>query len=340
MTLHRRLAEFWGRHRRLFWMLHSVWALATGVVVILLARERYAFVPWVVLFLALTWASTLLFGRQAKEDWAPTLGSEVTSYITRSLYQETLFFLLPFYAYSTVFGSPNVLFLGLLGGLAVLSCLDLVFDRWLRTRPVFGLVFFATVAFAAANLLIPILFDLAPRWATPLAAAVAVGTSLPLTLRGGDPAQRSHLSRGARFRIGAAGAAILAVALLVPSLVPPVPLRMKTVTFASQIDRASLAMTDTLGTSVPAGHLGNRIVVLAEVFAPGAVPARVQFEWRRDGMTLRTSRPVDIVAHESSFRVWDALTDQTAPLGPGRYEVILRTTRGRWFGRAVLHVTD
>jgi hypothetical protein len=321
-------------------MLHSVWALATGVAVIVLARERYGFVPWVVLFLGLTWASTLLFGRRAREDWAPGLGTEVTSYITRSLYQETLFFLLPFYAYSTVLGSPNVVFVGLLAGLGVLSCLDLVFDRWLRTRPVFGLVFFAAVAFAAINLLVPILLGVSPRLAMPLAAVVAVVTSLPLAFRGGDPGRRRKRSAWARARIGLAAAAILGVALLAPSIVPPVPLRMKTVTFATGIDPGSLALSDTLGETVSAARLSGRIIVLAEVFAPRVVPARVQFEWRRNGETLRTGRQVDIVAHESSFRVWDGLTDEATDLVPGTYEVILRTARGRWFGRAAIQVVD
>lgn len=59
-SLRARAARFWARHRTL----HSVWALATGLVVILFARERYGFGPWVVLFLVLTWASTLFFGRR------------------------------------------------------------------------------------------------------------------------------------------------------------------------------------------------------------------------------------------------------------------------------------
>lgn len=338
MTLHRRLADFWGRHRTLFWMIHSVWALATGVVVIVLARERYAFIPWVVLFLGLTWVSTLLFGRRAREDWTPSLGTEVTSYVTRSLYQETLFFLLPFYAYSTLIRSPNVIFLALLGGLAILSCLDLIFDRWLRTRPVFGLLFFASVAFAALNLLLPMLFGLAPRFATPLAALVAVGTSLPLAFRGGDPKHRLHRSVGARWRMGAAAAIILVVAILAPSLIPPVPLRMRSATFSSGIDRNSLVLADTLEGTVTRDRLSTRIVVLAEVFAPAVVPATVQMEWRHEGRTLRTSREVDIVAHEGDFRVWDALTEEAAPLEPGHYEVILRTAAGRWFGRAQITI--
>lgn len=333
MTFRERSAAFWGRHRTLFWMIHSGWALATGVVVVLLARERYSFVPWVVVFLGLTWLSTLLFGRNAKEEWTPTLGSEVTSYITRSLYQETLFFLLPFYAYSTVWRSPNVLFLVFLGGLAIFSCLDLIFDRWLRTRPVFGFVFFAVVAFAAVNLLIPLIFGIAPRYGTPLSAAIAVGTSIPLALR------TTGNTWGNRIRMGVAAAAILGLSVVAPALIPPVPLRMSDATFATSIDRETLELGGTLGAAAPASAVTDRIVILVEVFAPRVVPTRVHLDWRKDGVTVKSSREVEIVAHDSSFRVWDALLPDQAPLTPGRYEAVLRTAGGRWLGQAVLTLT-
>lgn len=332
MSLRRRAAAFWGRHRSLFWMVHSVWALATGIVVLLLARERYAFVPWIVVFLGATWLSTLFFGRGAREEWAPSLGSEVSSYLTRSLYQETLFFLLPFYAYSTVLRSPNVLFLALLGGLAILSCLDLLFDRWLRTRPVFGLVFFATVAFAAINLLLPILFSLPTTIATPIAALVAVGSSLPLAL-GGERRTRSQA-----LGLGAASAVILVVAIAIPSLVPPVPLRLQEATFASGIDPSSLTPSGIVRDGGSASALEGRLVLVAGVFAPASLPTRVRLEWRHEGRTVRTSREVDIVAHEAGFRVWDALTAEVTPLVPGEYEVVLRTADGRWFGRAAVRL--
>jgi hypothetical protein len=351
-----RLRAFWARHRVLFWTLHSLWALATGVVVIWLARERYGFVPWVVAFLAATWASTLFFGRAVPADGAdggdggdggeaadatdsraseaPPLRHEVTSYLTRTLYQETLFFLLPFYAYSTVVRSPNVVFPAVLVGLAILSCLDLVFDRWLRRSPVFGVLFFAVVAFAALNLLLPMVGGIPPRVGTPLAAALAVGSALPLVLR------HASLDSGAQLRAGTAGAVLLAVAILLPSLVPPVPLRMETSTFATDIDRESLELGGRFDGTAPVGRVGDRLVVLVEVFAPSSLPARVRLEWRREGELVRTSREVEIVAHGTGFRVWDGLRVEGGSVPPGRYVVVLETARGRIFGRTVFTVTE
>jgi Family of unknown function (DUF5924) len=334
LSLRQRADRLWGRHRTLILMVHTAWALAAGTVVVLLARERYHLVPWVVLFLVVVWSSTLYFGRAATSNAPerPGVAHEVASYVTRVLYQETLFFLLPFYAYSTVLGSPNVVFLAILGGLAVLSCIDLIFDRWLRTRPVFALLFFTFVAFAAVNLLLPLLVGLRPRFAAPAAALLAVGGAVPLAMR---PARKG---RGARLRLLAAAGVMLAVPLGLPSLIPPVPLRLDRATFSSGIERSTLTQTDTLVGHVVSADVGRTLIVVAEVFAPKAVPTNVRLEWWRDGQLVRLSREVGITAHAAGFRVWDSWHPADGPVPPGRYRVVLRTDAHRVFGIAKLTI--
>ncbi len=311
-----------------------MWAMASGTAVVVLARERYRLVPWVVLFLALTWGSALFFGRAtaALEAGPPGLVREVTSYITRVLYQETLFFLLPFYAYSTVPDSANVVFLGLLAGLAVLSCVDLLFDRWLRTRPVFALSFFALVAFAALNLLLPLLLGLRPRLAIPVAALTAAAGAGVLALR---TAPRGW---GVRLRLAGAGALIVGVVVGFPELIPPVPLRLEGYAFSTGMNRRTMTLPDTLRGRVPAARLDGSLVVVFEVFAPTALPATVQLEWRRDGRLVRTSRDVSITAHAAGFRVWDGWHPPSGAVPPGHYRVVLESSGRRVFGVARLVV--
>lgn len=306
-----------------------------GIGIVLFARERYHLVLWVGVFLILTWASTLFFARAAAEaSGPPTFAHEAMSYFTRVLYQETLFFLLPFYAYSTVVKSPNVLFLALLGGLAILSCLDLLFDRWLRTWPVFALIFFALIAFAGINLLLPLLVGLPTHVAAPAAAILAVGGAALLALRS------APAGLGARLRLVVAGVVMLAVPVGLPSLIPPVPLRLERATFASAIDRTTLEVSGTLPDHVRAAAAGGSLFVVVEVFAPSRLPATVQLEWRRDGELLRVSREVGIIAHAASFRLWDAWSSESGSVSPGRYSVVLRTAGRRVFGVAEITVDD
>ena len=333
-----RFRRFWRRHRTLFWTVHSLWALATGVFVVVLAHERYGFAPWVLGFLGVTWLSTMFFARRpagpAELDTpaeAPPLGEEVTSYVTRTLYQETLFFLLPFYAYSTVLSSPNVVFLGGLGVLALGSCLDLPFDRLLRTSVVFGMVFFATVAYAAVNLILPMVTGIDPEVASPVAAVAAVASALPLALRG------AHGMKD-RLRLAVASAAILFGGFALTRFVPPAPLRLESGTFAAAIDRETLALADTLWDGVDSADLTGPVIVLVEVFAPANVPTTVTLEWRHDGTLFRTTGEVEIVAHEGGFRVWDSWRPEAEHAPAGEYEVTLKTGKGRVFGVATLQV--
>lgn len=326
-----RLRQFWSRHRRLFWTLHSVWALATGVAVVVLARERYGFVPWVVLFLVLTWASTLFFGgrvRDDEEDGIPAPREEAAAYAMRTLYQETLFFLLPFYAYSTVIESVNVVFVLALASVALVSCLDLVFDRLLRTRPAFGFFFFGLVSFSAINLLLPIMLPVNPSIALAIAAVVAVVTSLPLALRNGFTTLRD------RVILGVVSVAMIALPIAVPSLIPPVPLRLDSTVFTSFLERDVLEPADDLGGQADVARLDGALFVLMEVFAPSSVPAEVSLDWSRDGEALRQSREVAITAHGLGFRIWDAWRPESGVIPPGDYAVRIRTTDGRVFGRA------
>ena len=335
-----RVRRFWIRHRTLFWSLHSIWALAVGGGVIYLAQEQYGFVPWVVLFLILTWVSTLLFSRAIVDDNGSSdkagqtgLHREVGSYLTRVMYQQTLFFMLPFYWYSTVVRSPNVVFSALLVGLAALACVDLVFDRWLRTRPLFGMVYFATVTFAAINLMLPILFPIDPAFGTPLAALVAVGSAIPLALRG------SLTGRFDRLWVGLLAAFFLGLVIGIPRLVPPVPLRLKNAIFTSDIDRATLVPSDSLQSNVTSGQLRGAIFIVVEVFAPSRLPINVSLQWKRDGEEIRTSREIEIVAHDLGFRIWDAYRSGTDEIPPGRYEVVFRLAGDRVFGVAEVNVT-
>jgi hypothetical protein len=338
--LRQRAWRFWSKHRTLFWTLHSVWALATGVLIIWLAHEQYGFVPWVVLFLGLTWLSTLYFGRMdasasagADPTRPPGPAAEATSYVTRAMYQETLFFLLPFYAYSMVIDAPNLVFMVLLASLAVLSCLDLVFDRWLRTSRVRSLLFFAVVTFAAVNLLIPVLLPVDPTLATKIAAGVAVAAALPLALQGKRPSRKE-----AGF-LAFATVIFLSIVIGFPRLIPPVPLRLQEVTFAAGIDRETLALSMPLQSEVSPATLDDGLYVRIQVFAPTVVPAQVNLRWELDGEAIRDTRTIEITAHSAGFRIWDAWRPESGRIEPGRYKVILETPARRVFGTATIVVT-
>lgn len=334
-----RCYRLYERYRRTFWVLHSLWALATGLVVVVLAHERYDYAGWVLGFLVFTWLSTLFFSRLATGDPdspRARLGHEFVSYLTRVMYQETLFFLLPFYYYSTTLDAPNVLFLGLLAALAVLSCLDLLFDDLLRRRRWFGLVFFALVSFAALDFLLPLVLGLGLEVATPLAAGIGLAAALPLVYEVGDLRRPRVL-----------GTLVLSVAAIVGLLswgrafIPPVPLQLSRIVFAEGVRAEDIEPIHPLGATVERAHLGGSdLAMIATIFAPRRLEARIELEWSRNGERLETSREIEVSPHEAGFRVWDLLQTGEQPLAAGRYRVAIHTTTGQLVGRRELRVTD
>jgi hypothetical protein len=197
----------------------------------------------------------------------------------------------------------------------------------------FGIVFFATVTFAAINLVLPILLPVDLAFGTPVAALVAVGSAIPLTVRG------SLTGRSDRVRVGLLVAVFLLFVVGLPQLVPPVPLRLKNVTFTSDIDRATLVPEESLRSNVRSGQLRGAIFILVEVFAPSILPTSVILEWKRDGERFRTSRKIEIIANELGFRIWDGYHSEAGKVPPGKYEVVFRTAGDRVFGVAEISVS-
>lgn len=330
-ALSARAEQLHHRYARLFWTLHSIWALFTGAVVLVLAHNRYGFLPWVVLFLALTWGTTLFFSRLVPDTVSPALrfAQGFVSYLTRIMYQETLFFLIPFYLYSTTFWSLNSVYVVLIGVLAILSCFDLVFDRLLRTNRAFALGFFALVSFSALQFFFPVLLRIRVHNGAYLAGALAFAAALALAF----PWRELRAPR--RLAASALGLLLVlgAVRLLRP-IVPPVPLRLMKVKIASELDPQTLQTSDDLGDRVPAGALsGGKLYVVATVFAPTELPTSIAIHSTREGAELRSSRTVELSAHPRGFRVWDRLRAPAGGFAPGHYTVEVRTGEGQLVGR-------
>lgn len=331
-----RISLLHARYARVFWTLHSIWALFTGVVVLVLAHNRYGYIRWVVLFLALTWASTLFFSRFSRASSAPTFrfAQGFVSYLTRIMYQETLFFLLPFYFYSTSFPSWNALYVLFLAALAVFSCFDIPFDRALRSSRAFALGFFVIVTFSALIFFFPLLARVRTHHGLYLAALLSFLAALPLALR------FSELREGRKL-----GAVLLVLLLmlglvrLARPLIPPVPLRLAKLRFTSQLDPRTLRTGKEYEREIPKGELqSGRLYAVATVFSPVPLPTSLVIRWQEGGRTLRSSRAVEVMAHARGFRVWDGLNLQRFALAPGRYRVEVWTAEGQLVGKVPFQV--
>jgi hypothetical protein len=296
--------EFHERYARLFWALHSAWALISGVAVLVLAHNRYGFLRWVVLFIALTWGSTLFFSRMAVDNSrAMRVAQSVVSYLMRVMYQETLFFLIPFYFYSATVLSWNFLYVIALAAFAVLSCFDLLFDRLLREHRWFSTGFFAFVSFSALQFFLPLLLRTRIDNSEYLAAAISFIAALALARRWNDLRDRRRL---AVIAIAFAGV-MIGVRVFRP-LLPPVPLRLTRLRFSGALNPRTLNARVDFEKEIPASELRRgRIYAVATVFSPERIPARIQMRFVQKGKVLRSSRALDLTARPGGFRIWDSV---------------------------------
>jgi hypothetical protein len=326
------------RYGRAFWIGHSFWALFTGIVVLVLAHNRYGYLPWVILFLTLTWVSTLFFSRFAllPSSRAARLAKGFVSYLTRIMYQETLFFLLPFYFYSTTFPSWNSAYIVVLAALAALSCFDIPFDRLLRTSRPFALGFFGIVTYSALQFFLPLVLAVPIRQGTYLAALLSLLAAVPLAY----PWRELRRPATAARIILAVAMVFLALRFLLP-VVPPVPLRLSKVRFAAALDPRTIQAPFEYTSQIPRSVLaGGRLYAIVSVFAPSRLPATITLRFVREGKVLRMSRAVNLVAHSRGFRVWDAMGPGAEGFVPGPYTLEVWTGEGQLVGRVTVEVTE
>jgi hypothetical protein len=333
-----RVGSLHHRYRRAFWTAHSIWALLSGAMVLVLAHNRYGYLPWVVAFLGLTWASTLFFSRFGRRTTsrAGRLASGFVSYLTRIMYQSTLFFLLPFYFYSTTFPSWNSAYVVALAALAVFSCFDLPFDRLLRSSRAFALAFFGIVTFSALQFFLPLVLAVPVHFGAYLAVILSLLAAVPMAHPWNELRRPATLARLAL----AALVTIAAVRVLRPAI-PPVPLRLARVRFAAALDPRTIRAEREYTESVPRSALAEgRLYAIATVFAPSRLPAAITLRFVRDGDVLRTSRTVNLVAHSRGFRVWDVMRSGSGGFVPGRYTLEVWTGEGQLVGRSAIAVVD
>ncbi|MFZ5785324.1 MAG: DUF5924 family protein, partial [Acidobacteriota bacterium] len=257
------------------------------------------------------------------------------SYLTRIMYQETLFFLLPFYFYSTTPWSWNSVFVILLAALAALSCFDLVFDRLLRERRAFALGFFAIVTFSALQFFLPLAFHVKIHHGAYLAAVVSFLAAVPLAYTGRD------LRRPMRVvRLLLALALVVAIVRLARPAVPPVPLRLAKIRLSADLDPRTLQTSAELPSTVDVGQLtSGRLYAVATIHAPTTLPTSITLRFRCPGAANQSSRSLDVVAHERGFRVWNSLKVGPAGLSPGQCVVEVTTTEGQLVGRRRFELT-
>ncbi len=325
------VAAFLQRHDRLLWSLHSLWALALGIVVMWAGARNYAWLRVTIFYLAFLWLTslvvpTLVDSPERGTHWRGRLRL-VINYFTKNFYQQLLFFLLPIYYASATVWSINLVFVAFVAASALISTLDVFFDQHLSVRRGLTAVFFAFNLFACINVMLPVVFRISNGVALRASAILAVLAFATIRYRLGELARYR-----ARLHVGLAAIALVLLVAVGRPLIPPAPLRLLRSEFGLGVNRQTLQIVAPVA-SLPPGWSG-RLYTVTAIYAPLGLRDRVGHRWYLDGglvyaspyYTLEGGRP-------GGFRLWTS-----APLAAVRagaaVRVEVRTEAGQLIGRA------
>ena len=317
------------RHEAALWWLHSAYVLALGAGVMWLGARNYAWLRYSGFYLLAIWVLSLFLVNVVHRREGPWWGRArfLVNYVNKNLYQQLLFFILPIYAGSTTWSSRNVVFLAVLAVSAVLSTLDIVYDRVLSARRVLAAWFFAFNAFAVVNVALPVTFGISVHQSARAGAVAAAAGFVTLAWR------LWRLGRPTAWAGVAAGALLvfLAAEYLRP-LVPPAPLRLTSTEFGSGLDRDRMQVTGPLSRLPAEG--AERLYAVTALRAPLGLRDRVELRWYRDSALVWVS-PVHTVSggRREGFRLWSSL-DLARTRGARAVRLDVVTESGQLVGRA------
>jgi len=319
------------RHQTLLWWLHSCYALLFGIGVMWVGARRPGFLRLAVVYVGFVWLTSLPVPSIARlAPLSPAWRERIrllVNYLNRNFYQQVLFFLLPIYWASATIGSRNTLFIVLLALSAVISTLDVVYDRHLSVRRSLVAVFVAFNLFASINAMLPTIWSVANAAALRPSALLALAAFV--TIRW-TPADLTSLKQW--FVLGAVAASLLMVVTWGRPFIPPAPLSLASAAFGTSFDPARLNLRQTLD-AIPADYAGP-LFVLTTVDVPRGLEDRVAHRWYENGRLVYSSPVYTLVGgRESGYRLWTWRTvNRPGPATTIRVDV--ETEAGQLIGRA------
>lgn len=325
------IASFLGRHERLLWTLHSLWALALGIGVMWLGARNYAWLRVTLFYIAFLWLTSLFVPALVDEPGRPSRWRGrlrlVINYFHKNFYQQLLFFLLPVYYASSTAWSANVLFVGFLAISALISTLDVFYDRHLSVRRGLLAVFFAFNLFACINVMLPTIWSVSNRIALPLSGGLAVLAFATIRYR-----LRDLASFPVRRHVGIAAIALIVLVGLGRPLIPPAPLKVLRTDFGLGIDRRALLLTSRTD-SLPLRWSG-RLYAITAIYAPLGLSDRIAHRWYQDGRLIYESGSYSLTGGRAEgFRLWTSAVVKDLGSG-GRVRLDVETDTGQLVGRA------
>jgi hypothetical protein len=318
------------------WWLHSGFALAFGVGVMLFARAGLAYADKLLVALGVSWllmfvALRFVVGPANRSDHEG-LGRKgvrlATNYVIKQFYQQMFFFLVPLYASSATWSlsSWNWWLAPVLLACAVVSTMDLVFDNVVMERRLLASTMYGLAMFGLLNVLAPLVLGVTHAAGLVLAAAATPAAVALLSF-----SVRAVLApRGALLTLLATGA-MLAGTWYGRAGIPPVPLALR----EAAVGHGTRGSYECLPPSkhvLRAGQLDG-LRCGAWLVEPGGIAEEVIHAWRHRGVELARVEPRRLGCDGEGDVFVSEFPPERLPADPaGEWACVIETRGGQLVG--------
>ena len=299
-------------------------SLGGGILTLFVFRRGLPHVAWIIGYLLMLWLLFVLL-TQTRQVTHPLVATAM-DYTVQTLYHGLLLFVLPAYYAAATLTSINVVFVALLGALALLA----TFDPWYRAvvhpRPWVGGVFFVLSIFAALNVALPLL-GVRPYVALLLSAFASLVAAAPAV-------RRTLVSSWTSAVLGTIGSGVVAAGVISVAciVIPPAPLF---------VARARLSWAEGTSDSrepvpraIRVDDLRQRgLTAYTAIYAPAGLRQPVAHVWTHEGHVRDIVSFAPIAGgRREGYRTWSRKT-AFPPNALGRWSVDVMTTSGQLIGR-------
>lgn len=315
----------------------ALFGFCSGVASFVLVERHAGLAKGIAAIMLISWVWLTLehsLRRNLKRWFGWQLPASLLRYATQMVHQESLFFIVPFFAITTTWNSGQAVFTGLLGLAALVSLVDPLYYRWLAPRRWIYLGFHALTLFAVLLTALPIILHLSTPQSYQLALAVTVVLALPSL-----GSLFSQWNWRSVLGLLALAATLGGAGWLGRTWVPPATLWLTDVAVTTSVDDSQRKPGSSLRQLSAAELQQNGLYAFTAINAPRGLKERIYHEWLHDG------RRVDRIAldisggREAGYRAWTHKRNFPAQAA-GKWRVRVVTEAGQMIGMLRFEVTD
>jgi hypothetical protein len=314
----------------------AVFGFVSGLASFLLVDRQASLAKAIAVVMLVSWLWLVLEStlRRCVARWFGfDLPPPLLRYATQMIHQESLFFVLPFFAITTTWNSGQALFTGLLGAAALASITDPLYYKGLAARRWVFMAFHGLTLFAVLLTALPIILHLSTPQAYVWSLGVAAALSFPSLAGSLRPAgwRRWAISLGLMALLGGLG-------WQARLWVPPSTLWLGEVALSEQFDDFSRKPGVSLQRISAAQLKSQGLYAYTAINAPRGLKERIYHVWQRDG---RTVDRIALDIHgggKEGYRSWTHKRNFPAEV-VGDWQVRVLTEAGQMIGVLRFEVT-